>query len=158
MIDLLCPPLASNLWTMLFMFRVAVLPMVCPRHEYKVVFGSFLSCTKPRRNVHAIISYAMYCLLSFRARLVFCVYLYFGPHPCYWLWLEGLFSLHVYFFVVYTPYQSSTYELQHGRKCFTCLLCWLAIISWIWTQTNTVNNKMLANVNCIHHVTNLGMC
>ncbi len=29
------------------------------------------------------------------------------------------------------PLSKLTFELQHGRKCFTCLLCWLTIISWI---------------------------
>ncbi len=64
MINWFCPPFASNLWTMSLILRVAMPPMVCPRHEYKVLFGSFPSWTKPRRNVQAIISYAIYCFSS----------------------------------------------------------------------------------------------
>ena len=38
--------------------------MLCRRDKYKVVSGLFPSFTKPRRNVHAIILYAMYCFSS----------------------------------------------------------------------------------------------
>ncbi len=139
MTNWLCSPLVFNLWSTLFIFRVAVLPMVCPRHEYKLVFRLFPSWTKPRRNVHAIISYAMYCFSSsvlFSSLATFiavsgkgwyfvyiCILVHTHGIGCDWrvCFIINI-SIHVYFFVVYTPYQNSTYELQHGRKVFTYLL------------------------------------
>jgi hypothetical protein len=58
------PPLAFNLLTKSFISVVLGHPMLYCRDKYKVVSGLFPSFIKPRRNVHAIISYAMYCFSS----------------------------------------------------------------------------------------------
>jgi hypothetical protein len=63
-IDCLCPPLAFKLRTMFSIVLLLEHSMVCTNPEYNVVVGSLPSWTKPRRNVHAIVSYAMYCFSS----------------------------------------------------------------------------------------------
>jgi hypothetical protein len=58
------PPLAFNFLIVSLPSVVEVISMICCKYTPNFVFLSHPSFTNPRRNVQAIISYAIYCFSS----------------------------------------------------------------------------------------------